>query len=433
MRNVPREGSAPSADSPLECPRLTTTTAVEGRRDTAVSIPALAADPDMAAIARISAVPTILKVISETTGLRLALVARVTDDAWTALAALDRMQFGLSAGDHLDIATTLCREVRASHEAIVIEHASQEPEYCGHPTPKMYGFESYIAVPIFRGGGEYFGNVCALDSNPAPLRDGKTLEMMKLFADLIGMQLTAEEQHARDREALLAERRTAELREQFIAVLGHDLRNPLSSVITGSAFLMDICEQPKQRTVLERVHSSGHRMARLIDDVLDFARGRLGGGISVDPEPVDDVAQLAAHVVAEVASAHPGRTLRLTSRDAGAAVLDRTRAAQLMSNLVGNAAQHSPPDQAVEVRVEDAGDFVCFSVTNAGEPIPPELLERLFQPYVRAASDRPHRGLGLGLYIASEIARAHGGTLAVSSTAEAGTAFTALLPRSGPP
>jgi hypothetical protein len=387
-------------------------------------------DPDVAAVARIGAVPTVLKVISETTGLRLALVAKVTDDAWTACAALDRMEFGLTAGDQLDVATTLCREVRSTGEPIIIEHASQEASYCGHPTPRLYGLESYIAVPIFRPGGEYFGNVCALDSRPARLRDGKTLAMMNLFAELISLQLAAEEAHSRDREALSDARRTAELREQFIAVLGHDLRNPLSSVITGSGFLLDISDEPRHKTILERVHSSGHRMARLIEDVLDFARGRLGGGIAIDPEQVQDVAALAAEVVAEIASAHPDRTLRVTYRDAGAAVLDRTRVSQMMSNLVGNAVQHGPPDEPVEVLVEGMGDRVRFAVTNGGEPIPPGLMSRLFQPYVRAEGSRPSPGLGLGLYIAAEIARSHGGSLEAVSSAGSGTTFTAVLPRS---
>lgn len=390
-------------------------------------------DPDVAAVARIGAVPTILKVVSETTGLRLALVAKVTENAWTACAALDRMEFGLSAGDQLDVATTLCREVRATGEPVIIEHASQEPDFCGHPTPKLYGLESYIAVPIFRPDGAYFGNVCALDSRPARLRDGKTLSMMNLFAELISLQLAAEEEHSRDRAALSDERRTAELREQFIAVLGHDLRNPLSSVITGSGFLLDICDEPKQKTVLERVHSSGQRMARLIEDVLDFARGRLGGGIAIAPEQVQDVAALAAEVVAEIASAHPGRTLRVAYRDAGAAVLDRTRVAQMMSNLVGNAVQHSPEDEPVDVLVEGAGDQVRFAVSNRGEPIPPELMSRLFQPYVRAEGSRPRAGLGLGLYIAAEIARSHGGSLEAACSPEAGTTFTVMLPRSPAP
>jgi signal transduction histidine kinase len=388
------------------------------------------ADPDVAAVQRIGAVPTILRVISETTGLRLALVARVTESSWTACAALDRMDFGLSAGDTLDVATTLCREVRQTAEPIVIEHASREPAFCGHPTPRLYGFESYVAVPIFLPDGEYFGNVCALDSEPARLRDGKTLEMFKLFADLIALQLAAEAQHERDREALSDERHTAELREQFIAVLGHDLRNPLSSVITGSSFLLDICDEPKQRTILERVYGSGQRMARLIEDVLDFARGRLGGGIAVAPEGVENVAEIAADVVAEIAGTHPERTLRVTYHDAGSAMLDRTRVAQLMSNLVANAVQHSADGEPVDVRVEGDADRVRISVTNRGEPIAPELLPRLFQPYVRAVGARPRAGLGLGLYIAGEIARSHGGSIHVSSSAEAGTTFTVELPRS---
>ncbi len=110
---------------------------------------------DLAAIARISAVPTILRTISESTGLRFTLVARVLPDRWIARAIHDELDFGLKVGGELDVATTPCRQVRDTREPIVIDQASTDPTYRSHPTPKMYGFESYIAVPIFRRNGEY--------------------------------------------------------------------------------------------------------------------------------------------------------------------------------------------------------------------------------------------------------------------------------------
>ena len=355
---------------------------------------------DIAAVARIGAVPTILRVVSEVTGLRLALVARVTRESWIACAVLDQMDFGLGVGDQLEVATTLCSEVRDSHEPIIIEHASAEPEFCEHPTPKMYGLESYIAVPIFRPNGEYFGNVCALDSVPATLRDGKTLGMMKLFAELISLQLAADEESVRDREALARERENAELREQFIAVLGHDLRNPLSSIMMSTGFLLALPQEPRQKTVLERIQGSGERMSRLIGDILDFARGRLGGGMEINPERVD-VAALVGEVVDEIAGAHPDRTVRIAPSGAGTAWLDRSRVAQMLSNLVANAVEHCPPGEPVDISVTGGEDRVVLAVANRGDPIAPEVVPRLFEPYVRAqrkgsaagAGPRPvHRG-----------------------------------------
>ena len=387
-------------------------------------------EDDIAAVGRIGAVPTILKVVSEVTGLRLALIARVTNDDWTACAVLDRMNFGLGVGDQLAVATTLCSEVRESHEPIIVEHASVEPSFCAHATPKMYGFESYIAVPIFRRNGEYFGNVCALDSAPATLRDGKTVAMMRLFAELVSLQLADEEQSVRDRAALSLARENAELREQFIAVLGHDLRNPLFAVLAGSGFLLGLPGDERQRSMLLRIQSAGERMLRLIEDIMDFARGRLGGGIALSLQPVA-IADVIDDVVAEIASAHPEKTIRVTAAVDGTVLVDRTRVAQLLSNLVGNAVQHSPRHEPVEVRAESSSGRLRLAVTNRGEPIPAEVRARLFQPYVRAAGDQPRPGLGLGLYISGEIARAHGGTIAVQSTDDGVTTFTVELPRTG--
>jgi signal transduction histidine kinase len=373
---------------------------------------------DLASVAAIDAVPTILKVVSEVTGLRLALIARVTDDSWTALAVLDRMNFGLSVGDHLDVATTLCSEVRATSEPIIMEHA-------------MYKFESYIAVPIFRTNGEYFGNVCALDAAPAALRDSKTLAMMRLFAELISLQLATVEQSTRDREALSTERQTAELREQFIAVLGHDLRNPLGAIMSGTALLLGSSSDPASRTVLERIRRSGRRMSRLIDDILDFARGRLGSGITLAREELDATA-LARDVVEEITGANPDRTIRVAAETPIPARLDRSRIAQMLSNLVGNAVEHGAPTQPIDVSVQHDADCVVFAVVSRGAPMPEDTKARLFQPYFRPGNDdgAPRSGLGLGLYIAAEIARAHGGRISATCTPEGTTTFSVGLPTS---
>jgi signal transduction histidine kinase len=391
--------------------------------------PAAAADDAAAisAVARISAVPIILRVVSEVTGMRLALVARVTEDRWTACAVLDRMNFGLHVGDGLDVATTLCSEVRDTRQPIVIERASTEPAYCAHPTPRMYGFESYIAVPIFLGNGEYFGNVCALDSAPATLRDDKTLAMMRLFAELISLQLTDEEESHRNRDALSLERRTGELREQFIAVLGHDLRTPLSAIVTGSAFLLELPHAKEQQPLLESIRASGARMSRLIGDIMDFARGRLGSGIPVSRESVD-VARLAGDVVGEITSAQPARVIRLHAGQAEPALLDPARVAQMLSNLVGNAVEHGDPGAPIDVTVETVDGDTVFAITSRGRPIPRDVMPRLFQPFFREDNDRPRAGLGLGLYIASEIAHTHGGSITAESTDDGMTTFRVRLP-----
>ena len=199
---------------------------------------------DISAIGRISAVPAILQVICDTTGLRFAAVARVTEDSWTACAVLDKINFGLEVGGELDVTTTLCHEIHSSHETIIISKASEDDRYCNHHTPRLYGFESYISTPIFRSDGSFFGTVCALDPLPAKLSEAVVLPMMESFARLLAMQLESEARFEATEAALFDARQTAELREQFIALLGHDLRNPLSSIMSGAQLLQRRSSDP---------------------------------------------------------------------------------------------------------------------------------------------------------------------------------------------
>lgn len=144
---------------------------------------------DVAAVASLEAVPKILDVICRATGMGFAAVARVTEDRWVACAVRDALEFGLVPGGELDVRTTICDEIRCSGELVVFDRASDTEAYRSHPTPSMYGFESYISVPINRLDGSFFGTLCALDPQPASVERPEIVEMFVLFADLIAAEL----------------------------------------------------------------------------------------------------------------------------------------------------------------------------------------------------------------------------------------------------
>lgn len=378
---------------------------------------------DVATIARIDVVPTILDVVCRTTGMGFAAVARVTEDRWVACGVRDEIAFGLKPGDELKVETTICHEIRLSGQPVVIDHVAQDPAFCRHATPAMYGFQSYISMPIRRPDGTFFGTLCAIGPRPARLNTPETVGTFRLFADLIGFHLDAQERLATSEAALFDERQVADLREQFIAVLGHDLRNPLASIQAGVNLLRETRLDADAEPILTLIQSTVRRMGKLIDNVLDLARGRLGGGLLLDSSADERLGPALEQVVAEMRATWPDRVIDVQLALDHPVRCDRTRIAQLLSNLMANALTHGAPDAPVTVRaaVED-GRFE-LAVANAGDPIPPETAERLFQPFFRASGRANHEGLGLGLYIASEIARAHGGTLKVTSAPEE-TRFT---------
>jgi signal transduction histidine kinase len=312
------------------------------------------------------------------------------------------------------VVTTLCSEVRASLRPIIIQHASRDPVYCDHPTPKLYGFESYVAVPIFRRSGEYFGNVCGLDPLPIDLDTSKTLAMLHLFSELISFQLDAEERHEQHRLELESERTVARLREEFIAVLGHDVRNPLWAILAGSEHLL-VEATDTQRRMLERIRGSARRINGLVDDLLDLARGRMGGGISLDWIEVDDLDTRVRHVASELQGSHPTRPIRVDTEIIGSVRCDPRRVEQLVSNLLGNAVQHGLPNTPITLSVRGQGAALHIQVRNRGEPIGEAVMRQLFQPYFRGGQSRSQGGLGLGLFIVQEIAKSHGGRVSVNA------------------
>lgn len=383
---------------------------------------------DLDDIARIPAVASILDVVCAVTGMGFAAVSRVTTERWIACGVRDAINFGLRPGGELQVQSTLCYQLREAHELVLVENVAEDPIYHCHPTPALYGFQSHISVPILLPGGTFFGTLCAVDPKPRRLNTPEIIGMFRLFAELIGFHLDAL-RRIEASEAHAAElRRDGALREQFIAVLGHDLRNPLASIDAGAKLLTRAPLDPRSGKIVSLIQSSVARMSALIDDVLDFARGRLGDGIAAGAAVEAPLAPVLDQVLAEFRVSHPDRVI-LAQLDADTPVhCEPARIAQLFSNLLGNALTYGAPDTPVTVEARPLSGAFQLDIANAGAPIPPAAMERLFQPFTRGAGSGGNRdGLGLGLYIAAEIARAHGGTLTASSTPER-TCFTLRLP-----
>ncbi|MCX2900600.1 GAF domain-containing sensor histidine kinase [Pseudomonas mandelii] len=383
---------------------------------------------DINAIGNIEAVPVILSMVKHLTGMRFAAVARVTEAKWVACAVDDSIDFGLKPGGELVLESTICHEIRQHRKPVIFGHASQHPIFSLHHTPRTYGLESYISVPIVQANGDFFGTLCAIDSIPANLDEPAIAKTLTLFAQLIAMSLDSQTHLEITKEALLAAQEHGRLREQFVAVLGHDLRTPLSAIRMSADLLETKVEDKRSLGLISAIRNSSTRMGVLIENVLDFARGRMGGGIPVKRQLVDDLGRTVKLTLEEIQASHPNLQLIHSLDVPGAIYCDALRISQLVSNLLGNAVTHGSSAAPVSVRVYPEADELVISVANQGPPISPALMPLLFEPFTRAEAGQRGEGLGLGLYIAAQITTAHNGNLSVTSTLESGTCFTARFP-----
>jgi phosphoserine phosphatase RsbU/P len=287
------------------------------------------------------------------------------------------------------------------------------------PLLRMQGFFNEFALDFETAAGERLPVI----ANAAERRhaDGTLL-----FTAVVVIKATDRRRYERQlvdsrselQKGLATERETAELREQFIAVLGHDLRNPLAAISAGARILQrsGALREHKELRVLDMINTTVTRMSDLIDNVLDFARGRLGGGITLNRNANRPLEPVLEQVVDELRTASPQRVIETSFAITDPINCDRTRIGQLASNLIGNALTHGAPDQPVRVGAKTEGGEFKLWVANAGDPIPPAAMEKLFEPFFRGDVRDSRQGLGLGLHIASKIAQAHGGRIDVTST-----------------
>ncbi len=498
----------------------------------------------VADIAQIGSVNAILEVICRITNMGFAAVAEITGERWIACKVRDEAGFGIKVNDELNMSATFCQDVRNTGEGVVIDDTQIDAVYNKSPLPALFGFRSYVSIPIILANGSFFGTLCAFDRNPAKVNTPEIISMFTLFAELIAFHLDAQENiansarhlaisaanlasseaHLATSQANLASSRAAgaadrvmsaaslasseanlatsiasgaahrvrsaaslatseadlatseanlatsiasgaalritsaaslatseanlafseanlassavnladanqnsELREQFVAVLGHDLRNPLASISAGTRLLTKSATDEKVLSILVSMQKSVVRMASLIDNVVDFARGRLGGGLGLSITENEALEPTLLHVISELQSGSPDCLIEIHIANLDPVNCDGGRIGQMISNLLGNAITHGAPDTPIIVTAFTTNNILEISVANCGEAISADVMARIFQPFFRGDVRTSLQGLGLGLFIASEIAKAHNGTLAVSSSASE-TKFTFQMP-----
>ncbi|SES47439.1 HAMP domain-containing sensor histidine kinase [Rhizobium sp. NFR03] len=331
---------------------------------------------------------------------------------------------------------TFCKWLAYSRDALLGQRFSSLLSVSGRisyethfiPLLQLQGFSHEISFDLLAAdGGRFAASMSAQLHGIAELEASiritvfPALQRRRYERDLVEAREASE-------AARLTELETGKLREEFVAVLGHDLRNPLAALSAGVRALSREGSTERGARILGLMDGSIQRMFGLIDNVLDFARARLGDGIGLTRCVTEQLPSILTQVVEELSTTHPDRVIDVEFDLKAPVDCDPSRIAQLVSNLLGNAITHGAENRPVSITaVSSAAGDLTVMVSNEGPSIPHDAMERLFEPFVRGASRGYSEGLGLGLHIASEIAKAHGGTLTVSSSGGL-TRFTLHLP-----
>lgn len=394
-------------------------------------------------VQRIPMVSTMLEVICKSTGMGFAAVARVTENNWLACSVRDEINFGLQPGGELEIATTICNEIRQSRKAVVINHVTENEFFCSHPTPAMYGFQSYISVPIILNDGEMFGTLCAIDPRPADVENKKTIGMFQLFAQLLAFHLqTVDELEESNKSIQALNTELAHARDenrQYQYISSHNLQEPLRKLRIFSSLLAESGgDDNRTRHLAEKINSSAQRFSMMIKDLSEFSHlNDIKGGfepVNLNQVITDVCLQLEeqvhfqhARVQTETLPVIPGITIQLE---------------QLFFHLIHNSLKFAqdgrPPvitinaaknDQHQITGGPDTGkEFLHIAYADNGRGIDASQLERVFDMFSKLDASHDFKSEGIGLAYCRKIIRNHGGTITAKSQPGKGTTFHILLP-----
>ncbi|MCC8616528.1 GAF domain-containing sensor histidine kinase [Xanthomonas vesicatoria] len=386
---------------------------------------------DIARVGRLSSVPDVLNILTRLTGMGFAAVARVTEARWITCQVRDELSFGLGPGDELPLATTFCDSVRVKGNAVWFGHASDDPAYRDHPSPRLYGFESYVSVPIRFDDGSVFGTLCALDPLPRVM-DQQLVEKVELLAQLLAAQIQAEQraeesaqESRRARSELGRAGASARLREEFIGILGHDLRNPLQSMhAVVDVLAIDPLNQ-RRGGAIRSLQRSLQRMEELIDFACDFARGIERDWLQLDYGNGSDLLDALSQVVDETRAAYPNQVLSTHVAIDEPVHGDAVRLAQMFGSMMINAVVQGQQSSLIKAVAVTERGRLRIEVCNL-DGIDPRRLDVLHASTHVHTAGRPLPEVDLGLHMAAQIAQAHQGELHITS-GKNGTCFRVEL------
>jgi PAS domain S-box-containing protein len=312
------------------------------------------------------------------------------------------------------------RDVRDPQPIVCADTESDVGMEAYRPVFRNAGIRALGFIPLV-SAGRLVGKFMVYYPSPRVLAP-QELDLARAIADHVAAAIAR-------CESITELQETVRFNELFTAILGHDLRNPLTAILTSAQQLMSQDNAGPAAKSLARIMRSGNRMARMIEQLLDVTRMRMRGGLPLARKDVDILLAIR-QVIDELETANPGWSFGFEAIGDGRGHWDPDRLSQVFSNLVGNAVQHGLAEQGVQVRVDGrAMDHVRVEIMNGGA-IPPAALARMFQPLVVGGESTVHpRGLGLGLFITQEIVRGHGGRITVDSGPSRGTRFAIELPR----
>lgn len=394
---------------------------------------------DIEAVRQITVVPNMLDVICQTTGMGFAAVARVTNDRWLACSVRDEVAFGLQAGEELKLETTICNEVKDLRKPIVIDHVNEDVHFRNHHTPRMYGFQSYISVPIMLKDGTFFGTLCALDPKPAKLSNTRIIGTFTMFAELLSFHLQSvdllERSHLANIELNEKNKILTEVNKDldtFVYTASHDLKSPVNN-IQG---LLDVLSKSLNKASLDRgrilqivemIKSSIERLGITIKDLTTI----------MESDNHDETEMLEATDIVEIIdTVKKDLTNQIQESNAKIIVNCKTSITlnfsknnfrSIIYNLLSNAIKYHSPERYPEIiiDVQENDGKVNLSVKDNGLGIPADKQDKLFTMFKRFHNHV--EGSGIGLFLVKRMVEKAGGTIKVASKVDQGTIFSIAL------